>query len=255
MHSVKVVASFPHDAGAFTQGLVVHGGEFYESTGLNGESSLRRVEIATGRVLQEVKVPEQYFAEGLALVGDELLQLTWQHHVGFVYDRQTFKQKRTFSYKTEGWGIAYDGSSQLVMSDGSDTLSFLDPKTLAVTKTLKVRDAATPVGNLNELEWIDGEIWANVWTTDRIARISPRTGQVSSWVNLESVWPREPADAAGGRVERDRVRQGHAPDLRDRQEVAARVSDRRRTVGQVTGTFVRRRRQAVRVSASTRSHP
>lgn len=202
VHDVKVVATFPHDAGAFTQGLVVHRGEFYESTGLNGESSLRRVEIATGRVLQEVKVPEKYFAEGLALVGDELLQLTWQHRIGFVYDRQTFKQKRTFSYKTEGWGIAYDGSSQLVMSDGSDTLSFLDPKTLAVTKTLKVRDAAAPVGNLNELEWIDGEIWANVWTTDRIARISPRTGQVASWVNLDSVWPRSqrtpPADVLNG---------------------------------------------------------
>ena len=112
---------------------------------MNGESSLRRVEIATGRVLQEIKVPEQYFAEGLALVGDELLQLTWQHHVGFVYDRQTFKQKRTFPYKTEGWGIAYDGGARLVMSDGTDTLSFLDPKTLAVTSTIRVRDAGRPV--------------------------------------------------------------------------------------------------------------
>ena len=202
VHLVKVIASFPHDPAAFTQGLVVHGGEFYESTGLNGESSLRRVEIATGRVLQEVKVPEKYFAEGLALVGDELLQLTWQTRIGFVYDRQTFKQKRTFSYKTEGWGIAYDGSSQLVMSDGSDTLSFLDPKTLAVTRTLRVKDAAIPVPNLNELEWIDGEIWANIWMTDRIARVSPRTGQVASWVNLDSVWPvsqrMPPADVMNG---------------------------------------------------------
>ena len=199
---IKVVASFPHDAGAFTQGLVVADGQFYESTGLNGESSLRRVEIATGRVLQEVKLPEKYFAEGLALVGDELLQLTWQHQLGFVYDKQSFKQKRTFAYKTEGWGIAYDGSSQLVMSDGSDTLSFLDPKTLAVTRTLKVRDAANAVGNLNELEWIEGEIWANIWTTDRIARISPKTGQVASWVNLEALWPTSqrtpPADVLNG---------------------------------------------------------
>jgi len=199
---INVVASFPHDAGAFTQGLVVADGQFYESTGLNGESSLRRVEIVTGRVLQEVKLPEKYFAEGLALVGDELLQLTWQHQLGFVYDKQSFKQKRTFAYKTEGWGIAYDGSSQLVMSDGSDTLSFLDPKTLAVTRTLKVLDAATAVGNLNELEWIDGEIWANIWTTDRIARISPKTGQVVSWVNLEALWPASqrtpPADVLNG---------------------------------------------------------
>ena len=140
-NAVKVVGRFRTIPARSRRASSSPGGEFYESTGLNGESSLRRVEIATGRVLQEVKVPEKYFAEGLALVGDELLQLTWQHHIGFVYDRQTFKQKRTFSYKTEGWGIAYDGSSQLVMSDGSDTLSFLDPKTLAVTKTLRVLDA------------------------------------------------------------------------------------------------------------------
>ena len=147
-------------------------------------------------------MPDRYFAEGLALVGDELLQLTWQHHIGFVYDRKTLKQKRTFSYQTEGWGIAYDGRSRLVMSDGSDTLTFLDPKTLAVTKTLRVRDAGTPVTQLNELEWIEGEIWANVWTTDRIARISPNTGEVASWVNLDSLWPRSqrmpPADVLNG---------------------------------------------------------
>ena len=113
-------------------------GQLYESTGLQGESSLRRVDIATGQTLQRIDVPTQYFAEGLALVGDELLQLTWQHKLGFVYDRKTFKQKRTFSYTTEGWGIAYDGASQLVMSDGSDTLTFLDPKTFAATKTLRV---------------------------------------------------------------------------------------------------------------------
>lgn len=189
VNTFKVVATFPHDSRAFTQGLVVSGGEFYESTGLFGESSLRRVEIATGRVLQEIKVPEKYFAEGLALVGDELLQLTWQSHVGFVYDRQTFKQKRTFSYKTEGWGIAYDGSARLVMSDGSDTLSFLDPKTLAVTGTIRVRDAGRPITQLNELEWIAGEIWANVWMTDRIARISPATGEVNSWIEMASLWP------------------------------------------------------------------
>ncbi len=202
VHGFKVVATFPHDPNAFTQGLVFADGEFYESTGLHGESSVRRVEIATGRVLQHTKVPDRYFAEGLALVGDELLQLTWQHHIGFVYDRKTLKQKRTFSYQTEGWGIAYDGRSRLVMSDGSDTLTFLDPKTLAVTKTLRVRDAGTPVTQLNELEWIEGEIWANVWTTDRIARISPNTGEVASWVNLDSLWPRSqrmpPADVLNG---------------------------------------------------------
>ena len=135
MQGYKVVATFPHDTTSFTQGLVFADGELYESTGLQGESTLRRVDITTGKTLQRLDVPAEYFAEGLALVGDELLQLTWQHRLGFVYDRKTFKQKRTFPYKTEGWGIAYDGASRLVMSDGSDTLSFLDPKTLAVTKS------------------------------------------------------------------------------------------------------------------------
>lgn len=184
-----IVATFPHDPTAFTQGLVFADGELYESTGLQGESTLRRVDIRTGKTLQRLDVPAEYFAEGLALVGDELLQLTWQHRLGFVYDRQTFTQKRTFKYNTEGWGLAYDGTSRLVMSDGTDTLSFLDPKTLAVTRTLRVQDAGRPVGNLNELEWIEGEIWANVWMTDRIARISPNTGEVNAWIDLASLWP------------------------------------------------------------------
>ena len=202
MQGYKIVATFPHDTTSFTQGLVFADGELYESTGLEGESTLRRVDITTGKTLQRLNVPGKYFAEGLALVGDELLQLTWQHHLGFVYDRKTFKQKRTFPYKTEGWGIAYDGSSRLVMSDGSDTLFFLDPKTLAVTKTLRVQDAGRPVRNLNELEWIEGEIWANVWQTDRIARISPSTGDVTAWIDLGPLFPRTerrpPADELNG---------------------------------------------------------
>ena len=203
VQSYKVVATFPHDTSAFTQGLVFAGnGQIYESTGLEGESSLRLVDIASGRTLRRIDIPAQYFAEGLAMVGDELLQLTWRHKLGFVYDRHTFAQKRTFSYNTEGWGIAYDGSSRLVMSDGSDTLSFLDPKTMAVTKTLRVRDAGRPIQNLNELEWIEGEIWANVWTTDRIARISPNTGEVNAWIDLSTLYPRAqrvpPADELNG---------------------------------------------------------
>ena len=202
VQSFSVVSTFPHDQSAFTQGLVFADGEFLESTGLQGESSLRRVEITTGKVLQQITVPNEYFAEGLALVGDELLQLTWQNHMGFVYDRKTFKQKRTFPVKTEGWGIAYDGASQLVMSDGSDQLFFLDPKSFAVTRTLHVQDAGAPVGNLNELEWIEGEIWANVWTTNRIVRVSPATGTVNAVVDLERLWPmsqrRPPADVLNG---------------------------------------------------------
>ena len=202
MQSYKVIATFPHDTTAFTQGLVFADGQFYESTGLEGESSLRRVEIATGRTLQRIDVPKQYFAEGLALVGDELVQLTWKHQLAFVYDRTTFKQKRTFPYKGEGWGIAYDGESRLVRSDGTDTLTFLDPKTFTTTKTLRVQDAGRPVSNLNELEWIEGEIWANVWMTDRIARISPTTGDVKAWIDLSALFPRAerlpPADELNG---------------------------------------------------------
>jgi len=202
VQGARVVATFPHDPDAFTQGLVFADGALFESTGLNGESSLRRVEISTGKVLQEIKVPEEYFAEGLALVGDELLQLTWQHQRGFVYDRKTFAQKRTFAYKGEGWGMAYDAAGGLVMSNGSDTLTFLDPKTQAVARTIRVRDAGRLVPQLNELEWIDGEIWANVWMTDRLARISPVTGDVKAWVDLSTLWPLSqrmpPADVLNG---------------------------------------------------------
>jgi len=202
VQSYKVVATFPHDPASFTQGLVFADGNLYESTGLNGESTLRRVDITTGRTLQRIDIPREYFAEGLALVGDELLQLTWQHHLGFVYDRKTFKQKRTFAYNSEGWGIAYDGTSRLVMSDGSDRLAFLDPKTLSPLKTMRVQDVGRPVLNLNELEWVENEIWANVWQTDRIARINPNTGDVNAWIDLSSLFPREqrmpPADELNG---------------------------------------------------------
>lgn len=198
----RLIATFPHDPNAFTQGLVFADGQFYESTGLNGESSLRRVEIATGKVLREIKVPAEYFAEGLALVGDELLQLTWQHQRGFVYDRKTFAQKRTFAYKNEGWGLAYDAAGGLVMSDGSDTLTFLDPKTQSAVRSIRVRDAGQLVSQLNELEWVDGEIWANVWMTDRVARISPVTGDVKAWIDLSTLWPLSqrmpPADVMNG---------------------------------------------------------
>lgn len=184
-----LVASFPHDPGAFTQGLVYADGELYESTGLLGESTLRRVELKTGRVLQQIALPKDYFGEGLALVGDALVQLTWRNELGLVYDRRTFARRRTFTYQGEGWGLAFDGTSRLVMSDGTDRLTFLDPKTFARVRTLGVHDAGRPVDRLNELEWVEGEIWANVWTTDRIARISPETGLVTGWIALDSLWP------------------------------------------------------------------
>lgn len=181
--SFKVVKAFPHDPTAFTQGLVFADGIFYESTGLRGQSTLRKVTPETGAVIQQTVVEPQYFAEGLALVGNELLQLTWEEHVGFVHDKNTLKRLRTFTYPTEGWGMACDGKS-LVMSDGSSHLFFLDPRTQKPVRDLQVVDGSRPVERLNELEFVRGELWANVWQTDRIARINPGTGRVTGWIDL-----------------------------------------------------------------------
>ena len=181
--SFRVVKAFPHDPTAFTQGLVFADGIFYESTGLRGHSTLRKVTPATGVVIQQVPVEDQYFAEGLALVGNELLQLTWEERVGFVHDKTTLKRLRTFNYPTEGWGMAFDGKS-LVMSDGSSRLFFLDPKTQKPVRSVQVLEGLHPVERLNELEFVRGELWANVWQTDRIAKINPQTGRVKGWVDL-----------------------------------------------------------------------
>ena len=181
--SFRVVKAFPHDPTAFTQGLVFADGIFYESTGLRGYSTLRKVTPETGAVIQQVTVGDRYFAEGLTLVGAELLQLTWEERTGFVYDKNSLKLLRTFAYPTEGWGMAFDGR-QLVMSDGSSSLFFLDPKTLKPARTLQVLDGGRPVPRLNELEFVRGELWANVWQTDRIARINSVTGRVTGWIDL-----------------------------------------------------------------------
>ena len=183
VYTYEIVHTYPHDAQAFTQGLVYVDGQFYESTGLYGASSLRRVELETGNVLQERDLDAAYFAEGLALVDDRLIQLTWQSQVGFVYDRETFALLDQFNYASEGWGLAYDGE-QLMMSDGTATLHFLDPTTLTETRSVQVHDGDTPVVRLNELEYVEGEVWANVWQTNRIARIAPRTGKVVGWIDL-----------------------------------------------------------------------
>ncbi len=182
-YSYRVVKAYPHDPTAFTQGLVFADGVFYESTCLNGHSTLRKVAPETGAVIQKVAVEDQYFAEGLALVGNELLQLTWRSRIGFVYDRATLKRLRTFEYPTEGWGMAFDGTS-LVMSDGSSLLYFLDPKTQKPLRSLQVLERNQPVALLNELEFVKGELWANIWQTDRIARIDPHTGRVKGWIDL-----------------------------------------------------------------------
>jgi len=181
--TVNVIRSFPHDTAAYTQGLVWHDGFLYESTGREGHSSLRKVELETGKVLQKVDVPSPYFAEGLVLLGDRLHQLTWQDKKAFVYDLGTFRQVGTATYEGEGWGLATDGRS-LILSDGSSELRFLDPQGYAQQRTVTVKDGSEFVNDLNELEWVKGEVWANVWHTNRIARIDPQTGRVKGWVDL-----------------------------------------------------------------------
>lgn len=189
VYGYEVVNVYPHDREAFTQGLLFRDGVLYESTGLNGRSSLRKVELETGKVLQQTKVDNRYFAEGLTDWGNRLLQLTWETNIGFVYDLASFKQVSTFKYPTEGWGLARD-DRRLIMSDGTPTLTFLDPTTFQPTGRITVRDGTTPVEDLNELEFIDGEIYANVWMTDRIAIIAPATGRVTGWINLAGIMPR-----------------------------------------------------------------
>ena len=179
-----MVRVFPHDPDAFTQGLVYLDGFLYEGTGLNGRSSIRKVRLENGEVVQIQKVDSQYFGEGIAVKGDTIYELTWQSEIGFLYDRATFKRKGTFNYKGEGWGLTHDGQ-RLIMSDGTAFLRFLDPVSLKELSRIQVKDGTTPVGHLNELEYVKGEIFANVWQTHRIARISPKTGRVIAWLDLE----------------------------------------------------------------------
>ncbi|MGA3129370.1 MAG: glutaminyl-peptide cyclotransferase [Terracidiphilus sp.] len=186
--SYRIVQTYPHDPRAYTQGLVFVDGHLYESTGLNGRSSLRMDDLATGRVLQSAPVAEQYFAEGLAAWGSTLVQLTWQSHVAFVYDRFTFRLLRTLHYNCDGWGLTAD-SKNLILSDGTAEIRFFDPATFRELRHIDVKDRGQPVTQLNELEYIHGQIYANVWHTDRIARISPATGQVLGWIDLAGLLP------------------------------------------------------------------
>jgi glutamine cyclotransferase len=199
-YGYQLVRSYPHDRGAFTQGLIFRDGVFYEGTGLNGRSGIRRVKLESGEVLQMQPLAQEYFGEGITDWNGQIVQLTWQSQVGFVYDMKTFEQTKRFSYTGEGWGLTHD-DSRLIMSDGSAQLRFLDPATLKETGRLTVRDANGPVDRLNELEYVKGEIFANVWLTDRIARISLKDGRVTGWIDLAGLLtPAERAavDAAGG---------------------------------------------------------
>jgi glutamine cyclotransferase len=184
----RIIHAYPHDEQAFTQGLVFVDGHLYESTGLNGHSSLRMEDVETGRILQFQDVPSQYFAEGLTNWGSTLIQLTWQNHIVLVYDRSTFRFLHTLPYAGEGWGLTQDGKN-LILSDGSATLHFLDPATFHEVRHIVVKDRGAPVTQLNELEYIHGQIYANIWHTDRIARISPTSGKVLGTIDLTGLLP------------------------------------------------------------------
>jgi len=185
-YTYQVVATFPHDSTAFTQGLVYLKGVLFETTGLNRRSSLRRVEYQTGRVLQKCDLPSQYFGEGMTIIGDRIFQITWQNQKGFVYNLSTFAVENEFTYTGEGWGLTTDGNV-LILSDGTNQLRFLDPTTFKVLRTISVFHHGQPLRQLNELEYVRGEIYANVWQTNTVARIDPTTGQLLGTVDFSGL--------------------------------------------------------------------
>ncbi|MBO9310139.1 MAG: glutaminyl-peptide cyclotransferase [Chloroflexi bacterium] len=193
IHSVR-----PHDPSAFTQGLLIHNGFFYESTGLHGRSTLRKVDMRTGEVLQQLNLPARFFAEGLALVGERLIQLTWQEQVAFVYDLETFEQRETFTYTGEGWGLCYDQEAdELYMSDGSHVLYVRDPETFSVVRQLEIVLDDVPIRNLNELECVGDSIYANIWFSDQILRIDKRTGRITAIIDASNLLTPEERKAIG----------------------------------------------------------
>jgi glutaminyl-peptide cyclotransferase len=186
VYGYEIVHTYPHDRDAFTQGLLIHDGKAIESTGEVGRSSLRRVEIESGNVIQKADVPPPYFAEGITLLKGKIYQLTWQHKVGFVYDAWTFQQLGKFNYEGEGWGLTSDGTS-LILSDGSNQIRFVDPDNFQVKRTITVLNGRTAVNEINELEYVQGEIYANIWHDNRIARINPQSGAVTGWIDLRGL--------------------------------------------------------------------
>ena len=187
----EVVREYPHDPSAFTQGLVYYQGYLYEGTGQKGRSVLRKVNLEDGKdAVPPVPLNEQYFGEGITILNDKIYQLTWQDNYCLVYDAKTLEYTGHFIYEFEGWGLTNDGK-QLILSDGTPTIRFIDPETFKVTKRFDVTERNQRLKSLNELEWIDGEIWANIWYEDRIARISPENGAVLGWVDLRHIYPQK----------------------------------------------------------------
>jgi glutamine cyclotransferase len=187
-YDYKVIQAHPHDPRAFTQGLAYHDGHVYEGTGIYGESAILRHELKTGKLVKRLRLNRKYFGEGIALVGDKVIQLTWKSGTGFVYDRQTFRPLQQFNYDGQGWGVAFDGK-RLILSDGTANLRFLDPNTYAQTDRLVVQDRGRRVRGINELEFVEGKLYANVYGTEYIAIIDPQTGHVTGWVNLTGLCP------------------------------------------------------------------
>ena len=193
-YTYNVVNVYPHDETAFTQGLIFEDNIIYESTGRYGQSTLRRVELETGNIIQLHALPDQFFGEGITIFDDKIIQLTWQSEKGFVYDKNSFDLLQEFTYPTEGWGITHDGS-RLIMSDGTATLYFLDPETFQKIGQVEVYDEE-PVARLNELEYIHGEVYANIWKEEKIAIINPQTGRVTGWIDLEGINEAEDQDSS-----------------------------------------------------------
>jgi glutaminyl-peptide cyclotransferase len=198
-YGYDVIKSYPHDGRAFTQGLVYHDGFLYESTGQYGESTLRKVEIETGKVLQKHDVPREFFAEGIAMLNGRIYQLTWQSGVGFEYDENEFKLQREFRYSGEGWGLTTDGKL-LYQSDGTHVIRVINPDKYETVRTVVVKlEDGRPLMSINELEWVKGEIWANVWHSERIgkpnhiARIDPESGKLLGWIDLSGISPDDSA--------------------------------------------------------------
>src|SRR6267378_3550272 len=188
---VRVVRAYPHDPQAFTQGLEYYGGYLYESTGIAGQSTLRKVALDTGQVIQKVSLPSEYFGEGLTIFRGKIYQLTWLSKKGFVYDLRTFRRIGEFPYDNEGWGLTHDDKS-LIMSDGTNKIRYIDPVSFAVTRTIELYAEGQGVVNLNELEYVKGEILANIWHSTRVARVDPRSGRVVAWIDLSSIVAKEP---------------------------------------------------------------
>ncbi len=186
-YTFTVVNTYPHNTSAFTEGLVFADSVLYESTGLNGASSINQVDLITGTIFKRVNLAEQYFGEGIAIVNDSVIQLTWQSGIGFIYDKNTLTLKGNFSFVGEGWGLTYD-SNNLIMSNGSSTLTFLDPASFQPTGTVNVVDDNTSLTNLNELEYVNGDIYANIWMQQKIAIINPQTGQVKGYIDLSDIY-------------------------------------------------------------------